>query len=118
MSMWIVLRKRCLLAALALLPASLALPGCSHFRFGSYECFDEWYVGRADDFDPRDLGFESLDGNFAGYAVNDLLIRTPVFVVDEGVRTLLVPVAVPYYAGRAVVGGDTASNTEPSKTSN
>ena len=118
MSIWNRLRKRCVLAALAVSFATLLLPGCSHFRFGSYECFDEWYVGRADDFDPQDLGFASLDGDFTGYVVNDLIIRTPVFVVHEGIRTILVPVAVPYYAGCALVEGCATSNTEPSEDSN
>jgi hypothetical protein len=91
----------------------LLAPGCSFLSFGSYESFDAWYVGGKETVRAQDLGFRALDGNFSGYVVNDILIRTPVQFVLEATCIVLMPVALPYYGVRSLGGeGDPSRASE------
>jgi hypothetical protein len=85
--------------------------GCSHLQFGSYASFDAWYVGRDDVLRVDQLGFTGMDGTFPGYVINDLVIRTPVYIVYEATWLVLVPVALPYYGVKSLSGG--SDNEEP-----
>ena len=96
------------------LPFVLASSGCSLFRFGAYDSFGGWYVGRESPFVVDSIGFTSLDGSLTGYVVNDLVLRTPVSVVYEAGRTALIPVAVPYYACTHVLA-DGEADTSPER---
>lgn len=79
--------------------------GCSHVQFGSHASFDAWYVGRDDVLRVDQLGFTGMDGTFPGYVINDLVIRTPVYIVYEATWLVLVPVALPYYGVKSLSGG-------------
>ncbi len=98
--------------ASAFLAVSLcAVTGCAPIDFAAHESFDAWYVSQDRSLPAERLGFSSLEGNLAGYLVNDVAIRTPLAFLREGVYLLLTPVALPYFAGRFVLtglGGDEA----------
>ncbi len=94
-------------------PLVLAASGCSLLRFGAYDSFDEWYVGREETFEADDIGFGTLHGSFTGYVVNDVVLRTPVYVAYELARTGLIPIALPYYAyGSLLSEGDRDASPE------
>ncbi len=77
-----------------------ATSGCSLLDFGGNDSFDEWYSGPRDAFDPDSVGCTSLDGDFSGYVLNDMLLRTPMLLVYEATRTALVPFAASCFACR------------------
>ena len=77
-----------------------ATSGCSLLDFGGNDSFDEWYSGPRDAFDPESVGCTSLDGDFSGYVLNDMLLRTPMLLVYETTRTALVPFAASCFACR------------------
>lgn len=77
-----------------------ATSGCSLLDFGGNDSFDEWYSGPRDAFDPESVGCTSLDGDFSGYVLNDMLLRTPMLLVYETTRTVLVPFAASCFACR------------------
>lgn len=81
-----------------------ALSACAPLDFASHESFDAWYVSKDRTLPAERLGFRSLDGNVAGYVVNDVAIRTPLAYVREAAYLLLTPLALPYYGVRFVFG--------------
>ena len=82
----------------------LPLAGCTHVRFGDHASFDSWYAGRDDAFRIDQIGFEGLDGSFTGYVLNDIVIRTPVYVLYEAVYVVMIPIALPYYGVKSITG--------------
>lgn len=103
---------RYVVLCLLLLGTVPALTGCSLLRLGTYETFDEWYVDRERDIDVYidSIGVEALEGTFTGYVLNDLVLRTPVFVTYEATRTALIPVALPFYTAKCAVGSASHDN--------
>ncbi len=85
-----------------------AASGCSLLDFGGNDSFDEWYSGPRDAFDPESIGCTSLDGDFAGYVLNDMLLRTPMMLVYETTRTALLPFAASCFACRHLFGDEGA----------
>ena len=85
-----------------------ATSGCSLLDFGGNDSFDEWYSGPRDAFDPGSIGCTSLDGDFSGFVLNDVLLRTPVMLVYETTRTALVPFAASCFACRRLFGAEGA----------
>lgn len=85
--------------------ALVALASCAPLDFTAHESFDSWYVGKDKSLPVERLGFSALEGNVAGYLVNDVAIRTPLALLRESLYLVLSPVALPYYGLRFVVTG-------------
>ncbi len=98
-----------------LVVVSVTAFGCarySHFQMASYRTFDAWLVGGQHREDPSDLGVcECVEGNFAGYVLNDVFIRMPVYAAHDASKFLLIPVAAPYFGVRSMSGGADAQAT-------
>ena len=77
----------------------LGSTSCSLFRFGDYDRFDEWFAssGYHTNEEIPTIGIQGLEGTFTGYLVNDIVIRTPVFLVYDATWLLTGVVAIPYY---------------------
>lgn len=72
--------------------------------FDSHPSFDAWFSQGTEYEWSRELGWPSLDGSASGYVVNDLLIRTPALIGYEATYFFLMPIALPYYGWKGIVG--------------
>lgn len=95
----------------------LSTSGCGLFELDTYDGFGDWYVGRSYSEEPeglvRGVVVESWEGTAGGYIVNDLVIRTPVYFGYEVVRTVLIPVALPWYGVQWLLGPDDRGGAIP-----
>ena len=88
-----------LAACCVVLGLTAILPGCALVQFDRYDSFDGWFSATRDPFEPESIGVGGLEkGGTPDYVVNDLIIRSPVFLGYDLARFPLILVAVPRYA--------------------
>jgi hypothetical protein len=88
-----------LVACSVVLGLGVFLPGCALVQFDRYDSFDGWFSATRDPFDPESLGVDGLKKNGTpDYVLNDLIIRSPIFLVRDLARIPLILVAIPRYA--------------------
>ncbi len=85
------------------LGTGLLLVACGCFSIGEYRTFGDWFVGRADLYEPS-IGLP--EGDFQGtYILNDIL-GTPAYVLHDVSKILMIPIALGYYAFNSPSGKD------------
>jgi len=93
-------------AVLLLIFCAAGFSGCALVDFGAYDSFDAWFACRKETFDIEDYGVDLEKRGHPDYVVNDLVIRTPVFVLYDTARIPLILVAAPYYMVKSLAPGD------------
>jgi len=91
------------LAVSLLIVVAAGLSGCALVDFGAYDSFDEWYVCRKDTFNIEDCGVELEKHGHPDYVVNDMVIRSPVYLLYDTARVPLILVAAPYYMVKSLL---------------
>lgn len=67
--------------------------GCASLWPGSYESFDEWYVGEPE----SDYELIELEGRSSWQVLLHSYLLWPAFATRDGVRIGMIPLTAPYF---------------------